>query len=63
MHKICLVLGGKKNLFVREEEQDLKTLFGNDHGLDSYTTKRRYSVQESAFDNPAAYIGIYQSAA
>ena len=62
-HKICLVLGGKKNLFVREEEQDLKTLFGNDHGLDSYTTKRRYSVQESAFDNPAAYIGIYQSAA
>lgn len=66
-HKIRLVLGDNQkpaeNQFVRDEEQNLAALFGNDHGLDSYTTKRRYSVQESAFDNPAAYIGIYQPAA
>lgn len=66
-HKIRLVLGDNQkpaeNQFVRDEEQNLAELFGNDHGLDSYTTKRRYSVQESAFDNPAAYIGIYQPAA
>jgi len=31
-------------------------------GLDSYATKRRYSLREGAFGNPAAYIGIYQTA-
>lgn len=40
-------------------EQDLQRLFGNDHSLD-YAAKRRYRVQENAFDNPAAYLGIYQ---
>ena len=40
-------------------EQDLQRLFGNDHSLD-YAAKRRYRVQESAFKEPAAYIGIYQ---
>lgn len=66
-HKIRLVLGDNQkpaeNQFVRDEEHNLAALFGNDHGLDSYTTKRRYCVQESAFDNPTAYIGIYQPAA
>lgn len=69
--KIRLVLGDnqKQDLaaqFIIEtdaHEQDLTTLFGNDHGLDSYTTKRRYSLQESAFEVPAAYIGIYQASA
>lgn len=69
--KIRLVLGdNQKNnatiQFVGESdahEQDLATLFGSDHGLDSYATKRRYSLQESAFADPAAYIGIYQASA
>lgn len=43
-----------------DHEQDLSVLFGNDHGLDSYATKRRYSLQEEAFTQPLAYIGIYQ---
>lgn len=42
-------------------EEDLARLFGNHHGLDSYATKRRYAVQDSAFANPDAYIGIYQT--
>ena len=52
--------------FIRESvdhEQDLSALFGNDHGLDSYATKRRYHVQESAFSQPEAYIRIYQAPA
>ena len=69
--KIRLVLGDNqkrdvKLQFVAEgdaHEQDLTVLFGNDHGLDSYATKRRYSLRESAFDDPAAYIGIYQAGA
>ena len=43
-----------------DHDQDLSALFGNDHGLDSYATKRRYSHQESAFSQPQAYIRIYQ---
>ena len=42
-------------------EQDLTSLFGNDHGLDVYATKRRYALQEDAFFNPLAYIGVYKS--
>lgn len=69
--KIRLVLGDNQKQdeglqFVAEgdaHEQDLTALFGDDHGLDSYTTKRRYSLRESAFDDPAAYIGIYQASA
>jgi 5-methylcytosine-specific restriction protein B len=45
----------------QNHEDDLSRLFGNDHGLDSYTTKRRYAVQEAALSNPDAYIGIYQT--
>jgi 5-methylcytosine-specific restriction protein B len=69
--KIRLVLGDNQKQdvllqFVAESEaheQDLTALFGNDHGLDSYATKRHYSLRESAFDDPAAYIGIYQAIA
>lgn len=69
--KIRLVLGDNqkrdvKLQFVAEgdaHEQDLTALFGDDHGLDSYATKRRYSLRESAFDDPTAYIGIYQASA
>ena len=69
--KIRLVLGDNQKKdsaiqFVGESdahEQDLAALFGNDHGLDSYTTKRRYRLQESAFSSPFAYIGIYQATA
>lgn len=45
----------------QDREVDLACLFGDDHGLDSFATKRRYIVQEVAFSNPDAYIGIYQT--
>lgn len=45
----------------QDHEEDLARLFGNDHGLDIYATKRRFVVQVSAFSNPDAYIGIYQT--
>jgi 5-methylcytosine-specific restriction enzyme B len=69
--KIRLVLADNQKSdtaiqFIRESvdhEQDLSALFGNDHGLDSYATKRRYLVQESAFSQPEAYIRIYQAPA
>lgn len=44
-------------------EQELNDLFGDDHGADSYTTKRRHQPQPSAFANPAAFLGIYDSLA
>jgi 5-methylcytosine-specific restriction enzyme B len=66
--KIRLVLADNQKSapaqFVREStdhEDDLARLFGGDHGLDSYATKRRYAVQDAAFSNPDAYIGIYQT--
>jgi 5-methylcytosine-specific restriction enzyme B len=45
----------------QDQEDDLARLFGSDHELDSYATKRCYTVQEAAFSNPDAYIGIYQT--
>jgi 5-methylcytosine-specific restriction protein B len=65
--KIRLVLGDnqkptKSTHFITEEanhEHDLATLFGDDHGLEAYATKRRYALQESAFADPHSYIGIY----
>jgi len=66
--KIRLVLADNQKpdaaQFVRESadhEDDLTRLFGSDHGLDSYATKRRYAVQDAAFSNPDAYIGIYKT--
>lgn len=64
--KIRLVLADNQKLadacFIVEsadQEEDLLRLFGNDHGLDTYATQRRFIVQEAAFSNPRAYIGIY----
>ncbi|MEP6878405.1 MAG: AAA family ATPase [Nitrosospira sp.] len=66
--KIRLVLGDNQKQesaqFVSESqdhEEDLVRLFGSDHGLDTYCTSRRYAVQEKAFSNPDAYIGVYQT--
>lgn len=69
--KIRLVLADNRKLdpalqFIRESdnhEQNLTVLFGNDHGLDTYVTKQCYSLQESAFSLPLAYIAIYQTPA
>lgn len=65
--KIRLVLADNQKpevgMFVvekRDHEEDLARLFGTGHGLDTYTTKRRYEVQDAAFSNPDAYIGIYE---
>jgi 5-methylcytosine-specific restriction protein B len=65
--KIRLVLGDNQKPditthFVGESdahEQDLISLFGSNHGLDSYATKRRYNLLEAAFSKPAAYLGVY----
>lgn len=68
-HKIRLVLGDNQKPYTEQfitendaHEQDLSGLFGNDHCLEIYATKRRYQTQPLAFVNPAAYIGIYQTA-
>lgn len=45
----------------RDHEEDLASLFGRDHGLDTYATKQRYVVQDASFANPDAYIGIYRT--
>jgi len=65
--KIRLVLGDNQKSdaaqFITESDahdQALDELFGNDRGLDSGTTQRRYQLQPSAFVNPASYLGIYQ---
>ncbi|WP_114716643.1 McrB family protein [Vibrio cholerae] len=64
--KIRLVLGDNQKpesaQFISESdahEQDLSELFGSNHDLDSYATKRRYQLQVSTFSNPSAYLGIY----
>lgn len=66
--KIRLVLADNQKMnqddqFVTESqdhEADLARLFSNYHGLDTYATKPRYEIQDNAFGNPDAYIGIYQ---
>jgi 5-methylcytosine-specific restriction protein B len=35
-------------------------LFGSNHGIETYAVKNRCYVQESAFAQPQAYIGVYQ---
>lgn len=45
----------------RDHEEDLAHLFGRDHGLDTYTTKQCFVVQDASFSNPDAYVGIYQA--
>lgn len=64
--KIRLVLADNQKpdtaCFVAEtdHEDELASLFGADHGLDSFMTRRRYILHEAAFSNPDAYIGIYR---
>jgi 5-methylcytosine-specific restriction protein B len=65
--KICLVLADNQKpeparfvVETRDHDEDLSKLFGTNHGLDSYATKRRFTVQEAAFMNPDAYIGVYE---
>ncbi|MDF0604357.1 AAA family ATPase [Neisseriaceae bacterium TC5R-5] len=43
-----------------QHESDLDSLFGPNHGLDSYAMQPRYTVQEAAFADLRAYIGIYE---
>lgn len=61
--KIRLVLADNQKpedaQFIAEEENSPAVLFGNEHGLDEYSIKRRYFGQDKAFDNPDAYIDIY----
>lgn len=42
-------------------EEGLARLFGKQDSLDSYTAKLSFELQDAAFDNPAAYIGIYDT--
>jgi 5-methylcytosine-specific restriction endonuclease McrBC GTP-binding regulatory subunit McrB len=66
--KIRLVLGDNQKQDIQtqfiaesgDHEQRLGVLFGDDHGLENYATKHRYTLQETAFKNPEAYIGIYR---
>ena len=46
-----------------DHDADLTKLFGNEHGLNSFATRRRYAKQEAAFDKIEAYVGIYQTLA
>lgn len=68
--KIRLVLGDNQKptsaQFIAESvdhEDDLIELFGHDHGLDTFSTKRRFHKQDAALSNPKAYIGIYEAVA
>ena len=67
--KIRLVLGDnqkkdKQHQFVHEisREEDLLDLFGSDHELDQYASRRtRYQKNLKALDEPQAYVGIYDA--
>jgi 5-methylcytosine-specific restriction protein B len=66
--KIRLVLADNRKpeaqQFVREiedQEGDLVELFGADHGLDAFSTKRRFQLQSQAFTDARAYAGIYEA--
>jgi 5-methylcytosine-specific restriction protein B len=66
--KIALVLGDNQKpqnlrfiMEVQEQEEDLARLFGNDHGLDAYSARHRFTLQESAFTEPLAYTNIYEN--
>lgn len=64
--KIRLVLADNQKprelQFVRESEDDLHRLFGDDDRLESYAPKGRFSLEDRAFSEPGAYIGIYEAA-
>jgi 5-methylcytosine-specific restriction protein B len=65
--KIRLVLGDNQKLqsaqFVTvkdDQESDLASLFGSDHGVDMYSSRRRFRLDDSAFHKSDAYLGIYE---
>lgn len=65
--KIRLVLadnqkpeGARFVVVMADQDGDLAGLFGPEHGLDSYATKRRYALSDEAFASPAAYVGVYE---
>ncbi|UOD32156.1 AAA family ATPase [Massilia violaceinigra] len=71
--KIRLVLGDNQKArgqdqstcFITAEddpETGLVNLFGANHGLESFNTRKRFSLNGPAFSNPDAYIGIYAPA-
>ena len=67
--KIRLVLADNRKTqpatqFILEEDSrasGLANLFGDDHGLEDEAARPLYRVQETAFRNPLAYVGIYDS--
>ena len=67
-NKIRLVLADNQKKFdlaqfiVERSRHDasLDQLFGNNHGIDAYATRRSFSKQTEALSNPDSYIGIYQ---
>lgn len=63
-HKIRLILGDNQkplgDQFVREIPDEAERLFGESHDLDGSALKPRFAVQESALENPAAYVAIYK---
>lgn len=71
LHKASLVLGDNQKTnpnyqFIRthvDSDNGLDQLFGSEHGLELYNVKRQYRVQESALQEPNAYLGIYHSLA
>ncbi|KZN29045.1 hypothetical protein N480_09765 [Pseudoalteromonas luteoviolacea S2607] len=68
-NKIRLVLGDNQKAedlqFVSEEKQSFDSLFGNDHGLNSYQQEEKsYKLlpfDNDVWDSPEAYIGIYRA--
>lgn len=67
-NKIRLVLADNQKpahlQFVHETDgsgTDLRRLFGPNHDLDEHSESRRFSLNERAFGDPDAYIGIYAS--
>ena len=67
-NKIRLVLADNQKKYdlaqfiVERSRHDasLDQLFGNNHGIDAYATRRSFSKQTEALLNPDSYIGIYQ---
>jgi 5-methylcytosine-specific restriction protein B len=71
--KIRLILGDNQKspaseqsaCFITAEEDpenELVHLFGSDHGLNTFTTRKKFALNELAFSNPDAYVQIYASA-
>lgn len=65
--KIRLVLGDNQkpkleHQFVHEIglEESLQELFGHEHELDQYAIRPCYQLNTVAFDEPSAYVGVYE---